>query len=67
MLADMSNLDFLLTRRWDEYGEILHGSVVDEIKQINIDVMRELKVDDLPPPRLQDIWKIQSEHLVTDR
>ena len=67
MLADMSDLDFLLTHRWDDYGEILHGSLVDEIKEINIQVMKELKVDDLPPPKLQDIWKIQSQHLVTDR
>jgi hypothetical protein len=58
MMNNIGNLDLLLTRKYDDYGEILHGSLVEEIKEMNINMIALLKDDEISPPKLEDLWKM---------
>ena len=37
------NLKFLMSSKFDEYGEIIHGSVIETIKIECIDILNKIK------------------------
>lgn len=43
LIENQGDIDLILTKKLDDYGEILHGSLVDEIKQINIEIIKNIK------------------------
>jgi len=56
----LNNFDIktLLTTPFDEFGEILHDSVTEKLKNECIEMMALVKQDDAPPPKKEELWQL---------
>ena len=56
ILENISLEDFITTQ-FDDMGEALHGSVVDQLKEPCGEIFSKIKEGDQPPPKRDEIWK----------
>jgi hypothetical protein len=60
------SLSSLLTRPLDNFGEVIHDSVIDKVKHECLLAIQELKLIDPTPRKKSELWKLRSEEILND-
>jgi len=64
IISEQFDLQFLLTSKFDDYGEIMHDYVIEKIKTECCEILKDIKLEDNPPPRKDELWKIYLNYLL---
>jgi hypothetical protein len=52
------NASKILSLRIDSFGEYVHESLTDKIKEITIEIVSQIREHDNPPPPVDSYWKV---------